>query len=94
MALYRSHEYQTSSESIGHSVQKSSKQIFKMAAAADILDFLSERLKLFSLFKSPQYFLPSFDNWPFGSGEVQNRFSKWTSRRPSWISDRNDFIYF
>ena len=30
-------------------------------------------------------------NWPFGSGEAKNRFSRW---RPSWISDRNDFSYF
>ena len=30
-------------------------------------------------------------NWPFGSEEVQNRFSRW---RPSWISDQNDFSCF
>ena len=30
-------------------------------------------------------------NWLFGSGEEQNRFSRWW---PSWISDWNDFIYF
>ena len=28
-------------------------------------------------------------NWPFGSGEAKNRFSRWW---PSWISDRNHFI--
>ena len=34
-------------------------------------------------------------NWPFGSGdEVRNRFSRWQSWQPSWISDRNDFSYF
>ena len=34
-------------------------------------------------------------NWPFGSGEeVKNRFSRWQPWRPSWISDRNDFINF
>ena len=34
-------------------------------------------------------------NWPFGSGgEAKNRLSRWLSRRPSWISDRNDFPYF
>ena len=32
--------------------------------------------------------------WPFGSGEVKNRFSRWQSRPPSWISDRNNFSYF
>ena len=31
-------------------------------------------------------------NWLFGSGEeAQNIFSRWW---PSWISDRNVFIYF
>ena len=31
--------------------------------------------------------------WPIGSG-VQNRFSNWRPRRPSWISVRNDFSIF
>ena len=31
-------------------------------------------------------------NWPFSAGEeAKNRFSSW---RPSWISDQNDFSYF
>ena len=34
-------------------------------------------------------------NWPFGSGEgVKNRFSRWWPRRPSGISDRDNFSYF
>ena len=33
-------------------------------------------------------------NWPFSSGEVQNRFSRWWLWQPSWISDRNYFRYF
>ena len=33
-------------------------------------------------------------NWPFGSGEVKNRFSRGPPLRPSWISNRNDFSYF
>ena len=34
-------------------------------------------------------------NWPFISGEeAKNRLSRWPSRRPSFISDRNDFRYF
>ena len=34
-------------------------------------------------------------NWPFSSGgEAKNRLSRWRPRRPSWISDRNDFSYF
>ena len=32
-------------------------------------------------------------NWMFGLEEVQNRFSRWPSWRPSWMSDRNDFRY-
>ena len=27
-------------------------------------------------------------SWPFGSGEVQNRFAGWRPWRPSWVSDR------
>ena len=30
-------------------------------------------------------------NWPFGSEDAKNRFSRW---RPSWISDWHDFSYF
>ena len=33
--------------------------------------------------------------WPFGSREeAKNRFSRWRSWRPSWISDWHDFSYF
>ena len=31
-------------------------------------------------------------SWPFGSGEVQSRFSRWPAS--SWICDQNDFSYF
>ena len=33
-------------------------------------------------------------NWPFGSEEAKNRFSRWLSWRPSWISNQHDFSYF
>ena len=34
-------------------------------------------------------------NWPFGSGEeAKNIFSRWRPWRPSWISDRHNFIFF
>ena len=33
-------------------------------------------------------------NWPFHSGEVQNRFSRWWLWLPSWTSDQNNFSYF
>ena len=33
-------------------------------------------------------------NWPFGSGEAKNRFSRWQSWWPSWIFDQHNFSYF
>ena len=33
-------------------------------------------------------------NWLLGLEEVKNRFSRWLSWRPSWISDWHDFSYF
>ena len=34
-------------------------------------------------------------NWPFGSvEEAKNRFSRWPSWLPSWVSDQKDFSYF
>ena len=33
-------------------------------------------------------------NWPFRSGEMKNRFSRWPPGRPSWISVWNDFSDF
>ena len=33
-------------------------------------------------------------NWPLGSEEVKNRFSRWEPWPPSWIPDRNDFSLF
>ena len=63
-----------------------------MAAMAAIMDFRSERFKLFLIYKSPQWFLPIGVNWLLGSGEeAKNRFSRWL---PPWISDRHDFSYF
>ena len=33
-------------------------------------------------------------NWPFGSEEAKNRFSRWRPWQPSWISDLHDCSYF
>ena len=34
-------------------------------------------------------------NWLFSTGEeAKNRFSRWPTWRPAWISDRNNFSYF
>ena len=32
-------------------------------------------------------------NWPFGSKEAKNRFSRWRPWWPTWISDRNEFRF-
>ena len=44
------------------------------------------------IYKSPRYFLPSFESyWSFEPLEQeQNRFSRW---RPSWIFDRNNLSF-
>ena len=51
----------------------------------NLFDFL---IKLFVIYKSVRYILPSFKSRPFVLGEVQNRFSVW---RLSCILDRKDF---
>ena len=33
-------------------------------------------------------------NWPFGSGDVQTRFTRWWLWQPFCILHRNDFRYF
>ena len=48
-------------------------------------------LAIFDLQVTPMLSTKFQVNWPFGSGEAKNRFSRW---RPSCISDRNDFSYF
>ena len=51
--------------------------MFKIDFQDGGLDFQSERFKLFLIYTSRQYFLPSkfLVNWPFGSAEeIQNRF--------------------
>ena len=49
----------------------------------------NKRAKM-ALYCSPDYQI----NWPFGSGEMQNRFSKIEAMAPSWISDLNEFSSF
>ena len=48
-------------------------------------------LGVFFIYKPPWYFLPFRVNWPFHSGEVQNRCPRCPLWWPSWISDRNNF---
>ena len=94
MALYHSPEYQTSLESVGHSVQEKKFKIeFQDGGPSSQLGFLIRPvLAIFDLQATP--ILPTnFPvNWPFGSEEeVQNRFSRW---QPSWIFYQNDFSHF
>ena len=46
------------------------------------------------IYKSPRCFLPSFKSIGPSGEEAKNIFSRWPPRRPSWISDRNNFSYF
>ena len=42
----------------------------------------------------PNTSFQKFESGPFGSGvEAQNRFSRWRPKRPSWITNQNDFSY-
>ena len=71
--------------------EEAKKKIFKMA----ILDFRTERVKLFLIYKLPWCFLPSF--WTIClliQKKRKNRFSGWLLWPPSWISDWNDLAFF
>ena len=83
-------------ESTGLSVQEKRKIDFQDGGHGSHLGFpIGTILAIFDLQDTSM--LPSkFGvNWPFGSGEeAKNRFSRWRSWRPSWISDQHDFSYF
>ena len=83
--------------SIGLSVQEKRRKIdFQDSSHGGHLGFLiGTILDIFDLHVTLMLPTKSQVNWPFGSGEeTKNRFSRWRPRRPSWISDRNDFSYF
>ena len=71
--------------------------MIKKAVMAAILDFGSERFKLFFNYKSPQLFLPSDKS--IGDSVQEMKQKKKTKKkkkmfkRPSWPSNRNDFSY-
>ena len=50
-------------------------------------------LAIFDLKNTPLLSI-KFQNWPPGSGEAKNRFSRLPPWRLSWISDWNNFSYF
>ena len=93
MALFCSPDYQTSFESVGLLVQEKFKTDFQ---AGGNLGFpITRILVTFNLQVTSILPMKFRVSWPFGSGEkVQNRFSKWQLRQPSWISDQNIFSYF
>ena len=69
------------------------KNEFSRRLTAAILDFQWERFSYFYQQVTPMLPTKSQDYWPLGS-EAKNRFSRWQTWQPSWISDRNDFTYF
>ena len=86
-------------ELFGPSVQEKKRKINSqhgrwVAATAAILDFRTT-LAIFDVQVTPMLPTKFQVNWPFGSGEeAKNRFSRWPPRRPTSISDRNDFSCF
>ena len=84
-------------ESTGLSVQKKKQKIdFQDGCYGAHPGFtISMILAIFDLQVTPMLPTKFGVNWPFGSGEeAKNRFSRWLSWRPSWISNRHDFSYF
>ena len=69
---------------------------FKMAAMTAILNFPIQTIKAILDLQITRMLPTKFRvKWLFNSGEeAKNRFSRWLSWRPSWISDRDDFSYF
>ena len=75
--------------------EKTRKIDFQVAAMAATLDFRSEWFYLFLIYKSPQYFLPSFESTGLLVQEKKQKTDFQNGHRwPSWISDPNDFKFF
>ena len=84
-------------EAIGLSIQEKKRKIdFQDGCHGGHLGFLIGTIfAIFDLHVTPMLSSKFGGNWPFGSGEeAKNRFSRWRSGRPSWISDRHDFSFF
>ena len=84
-------------ESIGLSVQEKKRKIdFQDGCNGGHLGFpIGTILAIFNLQVTPMLPGKFGVNLPFGSGEeAKNKFSRWLTWRPSWISDRIDFSYF
>ena len=91
--------YQVPSQLIGLSVQKKFEIFFQDGGRGSHL-WISNRNNLsyfWSTIKLPRnLFLPSSEsiNWPFGSGEVQNIFSRWRPWQPSLDFQSEQFKLF
>ena len=83
-------------QSIGISLhEKMFKTDFQHGGYGDHLGFpIRKILATSDLQVTPILLIKFWVNWPFCSGDVQNRFSIWQLRRPSWISNQINLSYF
>ena len=94
MALYRSSDYQTSFESIGLSFQEKK---FNIDFQDDGHLGFPIRMILTTSDLQVTLILPMKFNsigLLFQDEKVQNRFSTWLLRQPSWISNQSDLAIF
>ena len=79
-------------ESTGISVQEKLKIDFQGGSHGVHLGLLIKMiLAIFDLLVTPILPTKFGVKWPFDSGEVQNRLSRWPRRSPAWISDWTNF---
>ena len=88
-------DFSSSFESFGLSVQKKKRKIyFQDGGHGGHFEFSIETiLAILDLQITPMLPTKFRVNWPFGPGEVKNRFSRRPPRQPSWISDRNYLLF-
>ena len=97
--IYKSSWYSflPSFKSVGLSVQEKKRKIDFQDGCQGSQFGLTIRtiLAIFDLQDSPMLPTRFQVNRPFGSGEeAKNKFSRWLTQQPFWISDWNDFSYF
>ena len=94
LAIFDLPSYQVSSQ-LAFWFKRSKKKDFQNGHYDGHLVFMiGTNLAIFDLQVTPRLPTKFRVNWPFGSEEVKNRFSRWPPWWPSWISNRNDFSYF
>ena len=73
----------------------SGEEIQNIFSRGGVLDFGSNNFSNFFYLQDAMILPTKFRvSWPFGSGDVQTRFSRWWSWQPFWILHRNDFYYY